>query len=285
MPKYLLSDRFVANVTPRGTPDFPADAAGRIEIGDLRVAGLELRITPRGLKTWTFTYKLRGKQRRVTLGHYPGMSVKEARSAALAHREDLQMGVDPSEPRTDTFEAVALLYVEKSLNGRVKTPRLWSGVIWKHVIPRWGDRPIGEITRGDCHLLIDEVKVTGIGAARESRKNLHSMFEWCVDRELLKVNPLHRLRRLDLAPNPNARRPSSYSKKFFSEAGLFRTPLCIITDYLPAPQPRSRLSHSGTCMMALRGSKGTLSGLMRGFDAAIVSGRAFSMFLNGKSRP
>jgi hypothetical protein len=211
MPKYLLTDRFVANVTPRGTPDFPPDNDGRTEIGDLRVAGLDLRITKRGSKSWSFTYKLRGKQRRITLGYYPAMGLKEARAAAMAHREDLQMGVDPSEPRTDTFEAVALQYVEKSLNGRVKTPRLWSGVIWKHVIPRWGDRPIGEITRGDCHLLIDEVKATGIGAARETRKNLHSMFEWAVDREIVSTNPLHRLRR-----PPSAKRHRSRIDTFRS---------------------------------------------------------------------
>ena len=37
MAKYLLNDRFVENITAKGTPRFPPDAYGRIEIGDTRV--------------------------------------------------------------------------------------------------------------------------------------------------------------------------------------------------------------------------------------------------------
>jgi len=57
MAKHLLSDRFVTNITPHGTPRFRPDANGRIDIGDVKVDGLCLRITPRGLKTWSFIYR------------------------------------------------------------------------------------------------------------------------------------------------------------------------------------------------------------------------------------
>ncbi len=220
MAKYLLTERFVDNITPKGTPRFPPDYSGRIEISDLRVEGLCLRVTKRGHKSWSFVYRVQekkgdfmraGPQRRITMGTYPGLTLRQARDVALDFRDDIMAGVDPSNRKPEpvpTVEEVCNLYHTKSLVGRLKDPDQIIRRMEIHVLPDWGDKPITELTRGDVHTILDNVKFsTGVGAAREVKKSLHAMFVWAVDREIVAVNPLYRMRRDDLAATRDVRRP------------------------------------------------------------------------------
>src|SRR5262245_39171496 len=61
-------------------------------------AGLILRVTPRGAKSWAFLYRRQGDQRRrrVTLGKFPVMGLKEARAAAAGYKEKIAAGADPA---------------------------------------------------------------------------------------------------------------------------------------------------------------------------------------------
>ncbi len=59
--------------------------------------GLEIRVTPRGQKTWNWTYRPApgAKQVRMTLGEYPLMTVAGAHKAIAEAREKLKRGIDP----------------------------------------------------------------------------------------------------------------------------------------------------------------------------------------------
>lgn len=227
MAKYLLNDRFVANITAKGTPRFPPDAYGRIEISDTRAEGLCLRITARGLKSWSFVYRVpepingrfrAGAQKRITMGTYPALSLREARDIANAYHEDVMAGLDPSlsspAPAKKVGEVVET-YLERALAPKVKCIETPTRIFRLHVLPSWRDRLITDITRGDCHQLIDLVQETtareynseGKGAARETMKAVHAMFVWAVDRELVAVNPMYRFRRDDLAAPKDVRTP------------------------------------------------------------------------------
>ena len=223
MAKYLLTERFVTNISAKGTPRFPPDAYGRIEIGDTRAEGLCLRISKRGVKSWSFVYRTpervngrfrAGAQRRITMGTYPALSLREARDQALAYREDVMAGMDPVAsipPPAKTVGEVVSMYLDKKPSSVSYTERIFR----LHVLPDWQDRPLVDITRGDCHELIDSVQEKtaekmgsdGKGAARETKKALHAMFVWAVDRELVAANPMYRFRRDDLAPPKDVRTP------------------------------------------------------------------------------
>src|SRR2546423_6763326 len=73
-----LTDRRVATIR--------ADATRRLEVPDDKVAGLALRVTPSGAKTWTLRYRVEGgrraRLRRLTLGTYPAVGLAKARKAA-----------------------------------------------------------------------------------------------------------------------------------------------------------------------------------------------------------
>ena len=40
--------------------------------------GLGIRVTPAGVKSWVYRYKIDGKTERLTIGHYPAMSLAKA---------------------------------------------------------------------------------------------------------------------------------------------------------------------------------------------------------------
>jgi hypothetical protein len=72
--------------------------AGRVEVADLRCAGLSFRVTAAGIRSWSFRFRdpQSGKDARSTIGHYPDVSLGAAREAADALRGKVAKGVNPS---------------------------------------------------------------------------------------------------------------------------------------------------------------------------------------------
>lgn len=81
--------------------------------------GLYLEVDPSGSKWWRLKYRFREKDRRISVGVYPEVSLKEARETARLMREDLRAGIDPAEKkkggriREKTFENVAEEWFDK----------------------------------------------------------------------------------------------------------------------------------------------------------------------------
>ena len=87
-------------------------------------AGLYLEIAPGGGKWWRLKYRIRGKEKRISLGVYPEVTLKEARIGRDAARKQLSAQLDPSAVKkalrtatasatSDSFEEVAPEWVKK----------------------------------------------------------------------------------------------------------------------------------------------------------------------------
>lgn len=90
----------------------PRDRAYKIFDAD----GLYLQVSPQGGKWWRFKYRWDGKEKLLSLGTYPEITLAVARDRRDAARKQLAHGTDPSEARksakqaaaaADNFEAVA----------------------------------------------------------------------------------------------------------------------------------------------------------------------------------
>ncbi len=75
--------------------------------------GLYLLVSPAGSRCWRFKYRFGGKEKLMSLGMYPDVSLKEARTRRDDARRTLSRGVDPCAARKaaratqiDTFEEV-----------------------------------------------------------------------------------------------------------------------------------------------------------------------------------
>jgi integrase len=81
-------------------------------------AGLYLEVSPKGGKWWRYKNRYAGKEKRISLGVYPDVTLKEARDRRYQARKLLDAYIDPSEHRqtiqsrirtsaANTFEVVA----------------------------------------------------------------------------------------------------------------------------------------------------------------------------------
>ncbi|MFP5431467.1 MAG: tyrosine-type recombinase/integrase, partial [Gammaproteobacteria bacterium] len=80
--------------------------------------GLYIEVAPSGGKWWRLKYRFEGKEKRLSLGTYPEVSLKDARERRDEARKLVAAGVDPSVHRqatkaakeaenANTFEVVA----------------------------------------------------------------------------------------------------------------------------------------------------------------------------------
>ena len=61
--------------------------------------GLYLEVNPSGAKYWRLKYRFAGKEKKLALGVYPEISLKEAREKRDDARKQIQEGVDPSQEK------------------------------------------------------------------------------------------------------------------------------------------------------------------------------------------
>ena len=93
--------------------------------------GLYLEVSPAGGKWWRLKYRFEGKEKRLSLGVYPDVSLRDARDRRDASRKLLADGTDPSENRK------AMKSAEPT--GRQTASRWWRGS-GSPSIPRPGPR-------------------------------------------------------------------------------------------------------------------------------------------------
>lgn len=94
--------------------------------------GLFLIVTPTGGKWWRLRYKFDGKEKLLSLGTYPDVSLKDARQRREDARKLLANGIDPGQNRkaqkaakaeraTNSFEAIAREWFSKHRNTWTKS--------------------------------------------------------------------------------------------------------------------------------------------------------------------
>lgn len=59
-------------------------------------SGLHLEVSPKGGKWWLLKYRFNGKEKRLSLGVYPDVSLKKAHERRDYYRRLLADGIDPS---------------------------------------------------------------------------------------------------------------------------------------------------------------------------------------------
>lgn len=194
----------------------------RLEVPDGGCPGLVLRIGETGKRSWTVAYRVagrgeggkRGPMRRLGLGSYPTLGLKDAREAARRVIEAADRGDDPAVERkvearakaTRDIELVAERYLEAHVRPNLVRARDAERALLERVVPVWRGRDIATIGRADVHDLLDDVKRAKSPAlAREVRKHLSGMFSWAADRGIIPTSPVAGMRRTDLAGTPRER--------------------------------------------------------------------------------
>jgi integrase len=116
--------------------------------------GLFLLVTPTGSRLWRLKYRLNGREKLISLGAYPDVTLKRAREKRDAARTLIADGVDPSVQRkaeraalAQSFEGVAKEWLELQTKSLApETISILSARLDSGLYPYIGSRPISAIT-------------------------------------------------------------------------------------------------------------------------------------------
>jgi integrase len=131
--------------------------------------GLFLLVSPSGTKAWRFKYRFHGREKLISLGLYPTVTLKDARERATEARRTLENGIDPSEQRKqekisyqNTFELVAMEWHEQQSSkwseGYSKTNLCR---MKRNLFPAIGSKPVNTISAPELLALLRKIEARG----------------------------------------------------------------------------------------------------------------------------
>lgn len=186
-----LSDLAIRKAKPKAKPWKLADAKG-----------LYLLVTPGGSKLWKLKFRFLGREKKLSFGPYPEVSLTEARRRRDQARTSLAEGADPARLKqqnkrtasvasANTFELVAEEYIAKiTSEGRSEATVKKARWFLKLLKPRIGSLPINSITPAE---LLACLRITERAGRRETARRLRSfanrVFLYAISTVRAEINP------------------------------------------------------------------------------------------------
>jgi integrase len=177
-----LTDLAVKNAKPIGKTQRLWDASG-----------LYLEVSPAGSKLWRFKYRYDRREKRLSFGKYPDVTLKDARAKRDEARKLLADDVDPSEHRKATraarlasaannFEAVAREWYERMMSDKAESHRVKViARLENDIFPWLGRRPIADITAPEILACLRRIEARGArDTAHRALQNCSAVFRYAV---------------------------------------------------------------------------------------------------------
>jgi integrase len=160
--------------------------------------------TPEGRRDWLLRYRPRGQAQKATaLGAYPAVSLSKARQRAGEIIAAAKRGIDliavegreAEVQRAAEAKARPLSEIARAYLDSVKRLRSWRSIescTRCHIIPKLGNKPIGEVTRADVVEFLDDLeREKGLRhQVNRCRGTLRAIFTYAIERELITINPI-----------------------------------------------------------------------------------------------
>ncbi len=155
--------------------------------------GMYLEVSAAGGKWWRFKYRFEGKEKRLSLGVYPDISLKDARERRDEARKLVAKGIDPGERKRAAKSAA----FERASNSFEVVAREWFAgqqPTWaeshaekiiqrleKDIFPWLGKRPVGEIAAPEVLTVIHRIRERGArDTALRAMQNCGQVFRYAV---------------------------------------------------------------------------------------------------------
>ncbi len=178
---------------------------------DDKLKGFCCKATPAGKRAFFVQYRLRGKGqniKRVHIGYYGKLTVKQARDRAKQLLGEANAGSDPraaEKAKRQTERAEKAAKAGKAAKGTLRqcAERFLelnkkSGRYWAHKRARLLgndtkgllDSPVMSIKKSDLLGVLDAVAQRSENAARLLHVDLRKLFNWALERDLIEANPM-----------------------------------------------------------------------------------------------
>ena len=176
-------------------PDKP-----RIRLSD--AGGLYLEVTPNGSKRWFAKYRFDGKEKRLALGSYPGVTLKAAREGRDLARKAREGGSDPVQVRqaekltrvatsATTYEAVAReFHSVKAAGWSDGHATKWLRMNELYLFPHLGGLPLSTIKAPALLATLRKVEKMGIlSTAQDLQQMAGQVFRYGIQTGYCEHNP------------------------------------------------------------------------------------------------
>lgn len=165
-------------------------------------SGLWLLVTPKGAKYFRFRFRYAGKEKSISLGVYPQVSLKEAEAKAHDARALLRDGINPSDDRREkklalrysearTFGHAANLWLEHNKpRWRPATLEKVTQYLDKDLLPPLGSRPLSKIIPLELGQVVQKIEGRqALNVAKKTRQWLNAIFSYAIAKGLTTTNP------------------------------------------------------------------------------------------------
>ena len=160
--------------------------------------GLYLDVTPSGVKTWRYRYRIYGLREKVTIGQYPATTLAEARArnmemAAMVAR-DKSPARELAREEQKAKQAGTVLELSSLYRSDLATRLKDDGVgsAWQftaHIDPKIGSLRLDSVTPDDVLRMLDGIKKIAPATALAVHGTLRRMFTFAMGRQLIGSNP------------------------------------------------------------------------------------------------
>lgn len=209
----------MANVrlSKRSVDDAPAPEKNDTYTWDTELKGFGLRVTPKGVKSYVFQYRMKGKPaKRVTLGgHGSPWTAETARKEAERRLIKVRQGIDPVEEERQkvekeaqdavdavriekenevlAFGAYAETFVDLYLKSNWKDSWGDGKRILKTVEPAFAGKTVRQISRSDVVGVLDNY-ADRPGMKKLVHSVLRKLFNWSADRGDIDISPIEKMK-------------------------------------------------------------------------------------------
>ena len=161
--------------------------------------GLLLDITPGGVRSWVYRYRLNGRREKLVLGRYPDLTLKAARSKRDELAAQVARGESPAQerklaragtPTNPTVREFGERYYSEIVLERWKDPKHIRRYLDNEIFPTLGQRPLKDVNALDVQGLVYRKRDNGqVAAAIQLRMVLKQIFDYAIETRLLTINP------------------------------------------------------------------------------------------------
>jgi integrase len=165
--------------------------------------GLYLLVTPMGGKYWRYNYRYEGKQKTLSLGVYPDVSLARARERLQEARTQLTEDIDPSFAKKTTgltFEEVARRWFEHWSAGRHQRHAHYvMRRLEADVFPQIGSRLVVDIPTSAFRDAVKKVEARGaLDIAKRILQTCGQIMRYAVAHDLAQRNPVADVKPADI---------------------------------------------------------------------------------------
>jgi integrase len=168
--------------------------------------GLFLDVRANGSRYWRMKYRHGGKERLLSFGVYPEVSLSEARQRRDAARRELREGLDPGSMKrsrklaaraasANSFQAVADAWLATQKRKLAAATFAKSRWLLDQVVPWLGSRPIGEIEPPELLTALKRIEARGANeTAHRTKDKCGQVFRYAIAHGIAKRDPSADLR-------------------------------------------------------------------------------------------